>query len=241
MPSWRRSVPLLLAFLLLTAVWLVLTPARVPLYDGLPTPNTYLYLHPPPGQPDLGPPGAARAVVAIVGGKSAVTKIHTDDPTEPQAYLVLQYSALKVPATARRVTLTIDAVTPPVRAPKRRVIDGNVYRFAATLPDGSPVSLQPGHSAVVELLGTGASGTAVVARFSAGRWLVLSTSTLSGQGYFLARTTRLGEFTLILTPAKTDLLAAALPFIVAGVLIVLVVAVGILQIRMARRRDAAGA
>lgn len=236
MGPWRWSFALLFAFILLTAVWLLLAPARVPLYDGLPTVVPYRYLHTPPGQPNVGPPTSIRTAVPLLNGKSKIAKVHTPDPDGPQAYVILRYGALDVPARVPRVILTINAVDPPAPAPRKRVIDGNVYRFAAVTPNGMPVALRAGTPAVVELLGTGASGTAMVARYTAGRWELLPTETIPNEDYFVARTPSLGDFTLFLKPHRAGALEQALPFIIGGVLVVLLLGLGILLARLNRTR-----
>src|SRR5947209_4383583 len=231
-----RLGALLLSLGPLVAVWLLLSPGSVPLYDGINF-STYRYLHTPPDQPNNGLPYSARVSLPILGGDSPIAKIHTPDPKNPQAYLVLRYRALNITPGVRTVILSIKPVDPPAPLPKHRVFDGNVYHYAATTPNGAPVPLRSGVGAVVELLGTGASGTGTIARYVSRHWRLLTTVYLSGQGYFVARTPALGDFTIILVPRHESALSAALPFIIAGILVALLLAAGIILIRTGRAAE----
>lgn len=238
----QRSNPWMLVALavgLLVFVWAVVPPTGFPLYDGINLPQEpYRYLQPPPGHPAGLPPSSIHRAVAISHGNSPIYKVGSAE-SPPQAYFIMQYRALKVPAGVNRVLIDVKAIPPPGPAPSGSKLDGNVYRYTVTAPSGAPVPLRGQPKAGVELRGTGASGTPTIAQYVGGSWSKLPTLVILGQNYYLANVKTLGDFVLLL-PAKggggSGGIGGALPLIIAAVVLVLLAIAAIVLIRLSRSR-----
>jgi hypothetical protein len=223
----------------LAIVWLVAPPAGLPLYDGIGLPQEpYRFLQPPKGQSSGLPPSSIHRVLVVSNGISPIYKVGTSE-SPPQAYFIMQYRALKISPGVKAIIIDVRAVPPPAPAPAGHVIDGNVYRYRVTTPSGADVPLRGGPKVGVELRGTGASGTPMLAQYSGGGWKQLPTLVLLGENYYLANVHSLGDFTLLL-PGKTLNTGGGgtnlVPLIIAAVVLVLLAVAAILLIRLSRSR-----
>lgn len=231
------SVLLIAAFLLLL-VWQLLPPSSPPLYDGLGLPmEQYHYLSPPKGIIGNKLPSEAKGETRQESGVWPLSIISTREQP-PQASLVLKTYSFGVPA-GTPVEITIKAVQPQ-GGPNDGRVDGNVYRFSAAKPDGSPARLTGTGSVFVELRTTTKLDVPILEQYTGGQWVRRATSFFTGGNYRIARVKSLGDFALVLpgnVPKKSSS-TSILPFVIAGVAILVLLAVALVLIRLNRQRMA---
>lgn len=135
--SGRRWL-VLSAFALLLA-WVV-TPAAVPIYDGIGNPDEpYRYVNPPATAKTTKAPTSVHVSVPVRGGSSAAQFANTDE-SGPQLSLYLPPKALQAPAGATSVDVKVEPTAPSPPLPTDGTIVTNVYRITATA-DGHPVGV----------------------------------------------------------------------------------------------------
>ena len=187
-------------FLLIVVARLVL-PAAPPLYDGIVPIEPYVWLDPPPGE--TGGAKGASADIPVRGGKSPLVAVATPE-LEPQAQIFAPPEGLNVPPGARTIKVSIEPV-PSEGVPTDGHIDGNVYRINV-LDDTGTVLTAPASARVsVVLRATDpAQPEATIARFSAGSWQPLKTSSSGFGGSFISVVTEFGDFAVIVPgPGRT--------------------------------------
>lgn len=127
------------AALVLVAVGRLLSPAALPVYDGLGTPDEpYRYVAPPAGVARTAAPTTATASSALLAGRSRYGLSVTSAENGPQVTVYLPAQALAAPGSQVVVTARPVAATDQ---PATGRIDGNVYEVAFRA-DG-PVTLTP--------------------------------------------------------------------------------------------------
>lgn len=211
----------------------------VPLFDGLPLPQTpYRYVNPPPDLASSNqPPESGQATLPVQNGQVPGGGVQTGDG---QMLVFFGLGALHASATAKSVTLRIDPVTDPPAAPAGNQIRGNVYRVSATeQPGGAAATVVHGYNVTMRY----PPGPFTELQFYDGNgWQPLRTSTVAGNPYAGATLTALGEMAATAPAGATgDSLLTILSRIVEsyGLLLFIVVfgAIAVAQeIRRRRRR-----
>jgi hypothetical protein len=135
--------------------------------------------------------------------------------------MLLPLASIDLPPGAGTIRLTITPVLPAVPASPGLQMDGNTYRFTATVASG-PVGLKSGHSVRITLRHTGAPGRPTMALLEGGRWVLLH-SVESASGTSTADSPMLGQLVLMLSTGHSSGLGAPLTaaLIVLGVLVIL--------------------
>ncbi|RZU49979.1 hypothetical protein EV385_1738 [Krasilnikovia cinnamomea] len=184
----------------------VLTPAGVPLYDGLGFPDEpYRFVDPPPGSVATAPPTTATGSVAATGGANREAVRIASAEVGPQVVVSVPTGDLLGPPAATRLTLTARPVAPD-RAPPTGVIDGNVYRVSAAADRSGPVRLRvtdPNFLPGIDLrstVATSARVTAVYRERPAAAWRALEAFQIGNDIYEVVMP-GLGDFALVLPSA----------------------------------------
>jgi hypothetical protein len=238
MRTIQSGVPVLAAAgLALSLVWLFLPTAAPPLYDGLVLPpEPYRYLHPTGRQVQANlPPTAARKTVTLGGAASTVTVATRESP--PQAEIVFQGSAFHTGPRARRVTISIRAVSPPP-LPPATALNGNLYAISATA-DGHPAVVRQGHVVVV-LRATSPFIYPVMEEYASGHWQRLHASPGYHADSWGAQPPALGMFGLMVKGKAVPSAPTTPwePLLAVSVLVVGIVAVALFLLRRLRSRAA---
>ena len=205
-----------------------------PLYDGICLPPQYLLFGAKPG-----PPSAAQTYTASdLSGSFELA----DNPSTPQAQIIVGSGSLAPAPGSSTVTLTITPVAPPAAKPSDGTIDGNVYSFAAK-SGPQAVTLAPGHPATVVLGATSSGGSQLaLERFDGTRWTAVGKTFQSGCGTtYEAATQTLGLFALVSQGASSGNGGTPAPGGGAPVVLILVVVLAALvliiwSVRLTRRR-----
>jgi hypothetical protein len=189
--------------MLLAAVWALSPAPSPPLYDGVQGPaQSYLYLQPPAGYHQAGPPGDASRSLPIQNGTSGAGFVNTTE-TPPQAQVLAADGTFSFPAGAKSITLTITPVPPPQPIPASLgTLAGNVYRVTATADIPGPVAINPAHPITVVLRGPAGVGDAPIARLADGDavWSKVTTVPLgSAPDMVVTNTDKLGHFGILAT------------------------------------------
>ncbi|HLJ67054.1 MAG TPA: hypothetical protein VKX16_06815 [Chloroflexota bacterium] len=219
MRAHRGLLWLLVAGMLLGAVWLVLPPTTPPLYDVVSLhEGPYRWLKPPPGVKSL-PPTSARALFAV--GTTTGADIATAEKAIPQARLIILGSKpFRVPAGVKTVVITIRAIAPPATQPAGTYYS-NVYRFDAETAGGLHPPLARGADAYIELLAAIHRRSPVIERYAHGSWTALPTGTFIGTHDFIAQNLKsLGDYALVLpgkAPSAGSSTLSKLSYVFAGI------------------------
>jgi hypothetical protein len=228
-----RPVHRLGAALLLVALGRVLSPAAVPVYDGLGAPDEpYRYVAPPAGAARTAAPTAGVASSPVVAGVSSYGMSVTSAEQGPQVSVFVPPKALA--ATGRTVRATATPLAPTDQPPGAR-IDGNVYDVAFLA--AGPVTLTPQAAlAEISLRATTARqpGPVFEHRAAAGRpWVQLQT-TRAGTDVYAASFRAPGQYALaFLATAKSRHASSSAPLLVGGGLLLLIVVVVVVRLRAA--------
>jgi hypothetical protein len=125
------------AALVIVALGRLLSPAAVPVFDGIGQPDEpYRYVAPPPGATKTAAATTAKATSPIVDGKATYGLSVATAEVGPQLSLYLPPKSLA--ATGRTLTVTAAPVA-PTDQPEGATIDGNVYEITVS----EPVTLTP--------------------------------------------------------------------------------------------------
>lgn len=204
-----------------------------PLYDGICLPPHYLNYGANPA-----PPSVSQTYTAgDLGGSFELA----DNPSTPQAQVIVGSGSLSPAAGNSSVTLSITPVAPPATKPADGTIDGNVYSFAA-VSGATAVTLAPGHPATVVLGATSSGGSQLtLERFDGTRWAAVGKTFQSGCGTtYEAASQSLGLFALVSQGAAAHGGGSAATgggapvVVVVVVVVVLIVLLGL--VRLTRRR-----
>jgi hypothetical protein len=197
--SWLRrdtgrlaGIAALVAGTGLAFVLQLVSPVRVPLYDGVPVVEPYRYLHPTGSQP--GEPMSFSQDFPLDGNQSPAVPAFTGE-NPPQAQLVAQKGAFVLGSGSTAVHITITAVEPP-GAPPDGQLAGNVYRFAVTDQAGSPLAIRTCDGCIsLSLRAPDGIGAARLQRFSSGAWVDAETS--HALGLYSTNPVSLGEYAIV--------------------------------------------
>jgi hypothetical protein len=227
----RGWVVVLAAVALLTAVWRVLPAGSPPLYDGNCIADPYRL---------LGASPAAGAVSKVFPASASfpTSEVFTGE-TPPQAQLLMQGGTFD---NSTALTISITPVPAPSVKPRDRVIEGNVYKFAALSPTGTELQPRTGTPVTIVLRATKSVPAPVIDRFNGSTWTPLATFNSGCGNTFELTSTQLGEFAAVgpaggtPTPSRS---AGGVPVaaIVGGLAILLLVAViALFSLERGRRR-----
>jgi hypothetical protein len=123
----------------LLVAWLV-APAIVPIYDGVQAPDEpYRYVQSPDGKPTK-PPTAAHANVAVNAQGLSNAGYSNSAEQGPQIVLYIPAGSLRAPSGASTIAISETPLAPSPPLPTDGTIVTNVYRVAATTPQG-PVQM----------------------------------------------------------------------------------------------------
>lgn len=127
----RRIRWVLAALTALLLAWLV-SPASVPIYNGIGNPDEpYRWIKPPAYAKSTKQPTSAHKIVPVSGGFSTAQFANTGE-SGPQLSLYLPPKALKAPTGASSIDVTVQPLAPSPPLPKDGTISTNVYRITAT-------------------------------------------------------------------------------------------------------------
>jgi len=218
------------AALVLVALGRLLSPAAVPVYDGLGAPDEpYRYVAAPAGVARTAAPTVGVASSPIVAGVSSYGMSVTSAEVGPQVSLFLPPKALAT--TGSKVTVTATPLA-PTDQPAGARIDGNVYdvRFQAA----GPVTMTA-QAALAEISLRATTprqpGPVLEHRASAAaRWAPLSTFR-GGTDVYVASFREPGQYVLAFLVAKTPHRSSSTAPLLLGGLVLLVVVVVMVRLR----------
>lgn len=224
--------------LLLVLAWLLAPPHAPPLYDGLTGPlPPYRYLSPPPG---LGPQHhnpTSKVQVVKVSGHTSPEEFLVTRESVPQAILALAQGAVRLPSGTKEITFTIRPVKPPTPLPSG-TLDGNVYLFQATA-NGRNLALNPKAGVRVSLRKTGSEAAATLEQYTGGRWVQRPTNIFVNLSYFATDAKSLGYYALVLNAGAASSSRSYVPYILIGLIVVLLILLGLIAWRLTRSGSAA--
>jgi hypothetical protein len=196
----RRAVLILgLGLILVTIGHRAAPTGTLPLYDGVVVEDPYRYLQPPDGAP--GHPSSVSDSLPVTGsGSPSLYSATLEQP--PQAQVIAEPGALDLPAGTTTVKVTIDPVPPPDPRPPANAA-GNVYRFAATSQDGTPLTLIAGTTATVVMRAPASVTVGSIYQLIGDGWQELPTSNGGLPDLFSANVSGFGEFVIVASAAAT--------------------------------------
>jgi hypothetical protein len=212
--SRSRLVAVVLACAGLGAAWII-TPAGVPLYDGIGFPDEpYRYVQPPPGAEQTPPPTDAIGHTPASGGTNGRSMQILSDETGPQVLVLLPPHDLVGPDTATSFELRAHPLAPDAKPPPGTT-DGNVYRVQATASPPGPVTLRisnPAFLPEIDLRAVVATKERVTVAHRDtpdGSWRTLATDQI-GNDIYATYMVGLGDYVLT-TGAPADTAGSAMP------------------------------
>jgi hypothetical protein len=120
----------------LAAAW-VAAPAAIPLYDGPGFPDEpYRYVSPPAGAKATPAATTAQQTLQVRSGLSTAGFVNSGE-RGPQISIYIPPTGLQPPTGATTITVTATPLAPAAPLPTDGKIVGNVYKFAATTPQGA--------------------------------------------------------------------------------------------------------
>lgn len=218
------------AALVLVALGRLLSPAAVPVYDGLGTPDEpYRYVAPPSGAARTSAPTVATATSPLVAGRSRNGMSVTSAETGPQVSLYLPQQALAAPGAS--VVATARPVAPTDQPPGGR-IDGNVYVVA--FQAAGPVALTPSAAlAQITLRATSSRQPPPVMEHRAAQgqpWQQLKTVRF-GLDIYTSDFPGPGQYALAFVHARATKGASPTPYLVLGGVVALLAVVVVVRLR----------
>lgn len=212
----------------------VLAPAVTPIYDGVGQPDEpYRWVKPPAGAKTTKAPTSVEKLVAVNGGFSAAQFANTAE-VGPQVSLYLPPKALQVPTGATSITVDVKPLAPTAPLPKDGTILTNVYHMTATAGGQS-----------VAVIGTGPSEPSLQMRAPTAKQPGPVFEHRTATGWQRTRTIRVGvDIYQTQAPVLGDWALVQLKSsksggginvgLLAGGIALLVVAIGVLMVRMRR-------
>lgn len=226
----------------LCLAWVV-TPAAVPIYDGLSNPDEpYRYVAPPAGSARTPVPTNAVATVAVSRATNVTAYANTAE-NGPQLSLYLPSGALTAPAGATSITVTglPLAASPPL--PHDGTIVTNVYRIAATVGSRPvPVVGRGAQAPVLQMRAPSAQQPGPVFEHRTGSGWVQVKTLRVGNDVYQASAPAFGDWALVRLahqPGTSGGGGGVNGGMLAAGIAVLVLAGAILAIRVSRTRRAA--
>jgi hypothetical protein len=236
-------VPAALVALLLA--WLV-TPAAVPIYNGIGNPDEpYRWIKPPASAKTTKPPTSVQKLVPVSGGLSTAQFANTSE-NGPQLSLYLPPKALHAPAGATSITVNAQPLAPTPPLPTDGTIATNVYRITATA-NGQQVGVTqsgPSEPSLQMRSPDGRQPGPVFEHRTAGGWQRMRTIRV-GVDVYQAQAPAFGDWALVQLASSASSSSGGgggggLNWLLLGPgIALLVVAILILMIRSRRTSDAA--
>jgi len=225
-----RAARRVVAGVLLVTGGLLLSPAVVPVYDGIGQPDEpYRYVDRPDGAQVTAEPTTAVGTSPVVGGVAQHGMNVATKEIAPQFSLFLPPRALKVPG-ARAVTVTGTPQAAVSDPPAGMQPDGNAYLVAFSVPG---VTLTPQAAlATVSMRATTAEQPPPQIHYrpsAAEPWQALQTAR-AGTEIYATRFPGPGQFQVVFAP-KPDDGSSPLPLVLVGVLVVAAAAVVVIRLR----------
>lgn len=221
----------------LSLLWLNFARGTPPIYDGgLTPPEPYRYLHPTAQQAKGNlPPTSASSVLIVSAGEVGSGYVATKEKP-PQAELLYDSRAFRVPSTVNQITVSIHAVDPPTVSPPGRII-GNVYSISATA-NGRSIPLRPGHARVL-LRSPSSLGSPTMEEYSGGKWVRLHSYFGFFQPVWTAPVSSLGDFALVVkskAPATNPAQSNRWKLLGVAILAITLVSAALILLRRGRFR-----
>jgi hypothetical protein len=217
--------------LLLVTLGRLLSPAAVPVYDGIGQPDEpYRYVVPPSGAQRTAAPTEGVATSPVVAGASSYgLNVAT---AEQSSQFLLYVPPMGLAVAARSVTVRVLPSAPADQPPGAK-IDGNVYTVVTT---PARVTLTPRAAiAIVSMRATTGRQPPPVMEYraaSTGSWGPLHT-TRGGIDVYFVRYMGAGQYALAFADAKAGHGGTSpLPYVLGGLLLLVVVVV-VIRFRVA--------
>jgi hypothetical protein len=223
---------LVLAAVLLTAVWRLAPAASPPIYDGVCAADPYRALgsSPPPSS-------ATKMYPPVTAGNFQTSEVVTGE-TPPQAQLLLVDGTF---VSSEPFTVSITPVSPPGPQPSDGTIDGNVYRILAVTASGKQLNpVDAAHGATLLLRATAMSPARTMERLDGTTWTDLRTLLAGCGDTFEAATSRLGDFALVVPKqgggggGGSGTGPPVVPIVIGLVVIVLATTLGLIRLNRTR-------
>lgn len=237
---WRR---VLAAIATLVVAWIAM-PAAVPIYDGVGNPDQpYRYVNPPSNAKTTAKPSTASATIAVGANGLSQNGYSNSDEIGPQVVFYVPTGALKAPAGATSITISETPMAPSPPLPTDGTIITNVYRVAATTPQGPAIVVGKGVSRTPVLDMRAPSGKQpgpVFEHLSNGVWQQSETLRI-GQDIYQTSASALGDWALVQlahAPSSGSSGGVNVGLLAGGIAVLVVVGV-IVAIRLSRSRGRA--
>jgi len=229
----QRTRWILIATVALLTAWL-LAPAALPIYDGIGNPDEpYRWVKPPANAKTTKAPTGAHKVLQVSGGASQAGFANTDE-LGPQLSLYLPQTALKAPAGASTIDITVQPLAPEPPLPTDGTIVTNVYHLTATA-NGQPVSVigkGPSEPSLQMRAPTAQQPGPVFEHRTTSGWQRARTIRV-GVDVYQAQAPVLGDWALVLSTSKGG--GGGINWgLLGGGIALLVVAIVVIAIRLAR-------
>jgi hypothetical protein len=228
-----RSRFWLVALLLVTVGWLV-SPAPVPIYDGVGVPDEpYRLVEPPAGATATAEPTVATGVTPLKDGRSVRGLVLSTLEQSPQFSLYVPPAAMA--SKGREITVRAQPVA-PTDPPPGKVIGSNVYRVTFTDPAG-PVTVTASlgsASMYLRALDTSDGWSLQFRAKPTDPWLQKETAR-SGTDTFVGSFAGPGDYALAKVPTTEGAGGgiSVLPLVLGGALLLLVVIIIVVRLRAA--------
>jgi hypothetical protein len=217
--------------LLLVTLGRLLSPAAVPVYDGIGQPDEpYRYVVPPSGAQRTAAPTEGDATSPVVAGVSSYALNVSTAEQSAQFSLYVPINGLA--AAARSITVRVLPSAPTDEPPGAR-IDGNVYTVVTT-PARATLTPQAGIATLAMRATTGRQPPPVMEYRAAskGSWAPVHT-TRGGIDVYFVHYMGAGQYALAFADAKSGHGGTSpLPYVLGGLLLLVVVVV-VIRFRVA--------
>ena len=223
-----------LAALLLVALGWLVSPAPVPIYDGVGVPDEpYRFVTPPAGVSATAPPTVATATTPLKNGVSVRGLVLSTAEQSPQFSLYVPPASMA--SKGREITVRAEP-TAPTDPPGGKVIGSNIYRVTFTDPAG-PVTVTPSLGAASMYLRAfdTSDGWALQYReTTTSAWQQQETAR-SGTDTFVGSFVGPGDYALAKSPTESGEGGgvAVLPLALGGSLLLVVLVIIVVRLRAA--------
>jgi hypothetical protein len=170
-------------------------PVGVPLYDGVPIPDAYRYLH--PTGTEAGQPTSFEVDQPVIGGTSPAFAAATSEQP-PQAQLIAQTGAFILSPGATSLHISITPVEPPDVLPPAGSIAGNVYDVSVADQAGTALAVATCDGCLsLSIRAPLGTDTATLQRFAGGTWTEMESLPIGVVSMFQSNPTALGDIALV--------------------------------------------
>jgi hypothetical protein len=170
-------------------------PVGVPLYDGVPIPDAYRFLH--PTGTEAGEPTSFELDKPVAGGASPAFAAATSE-NPPQAQLIAQTGAFVLSPGATSLHISITPVEPPDVLPPSGSIVGNVYDVSVTDQAGTALAVASCDGCLsLSMRAPLGIDSATLERFAGGTWTEMDSLPVSIVSMIQSNPTALGDIALV--------------------------------------------